>query len=117
MDEQAPVYLDLCAGPIDDKTVEKAVETFEDKDRRETFYKLYAELEMLYEIISPDVFLRPYIDNYGKLSVLYQIVRNAFAKKVAMIKDLMKKTEDLVKKTAVGTGFQTTMKVVRIDEN
>src|ERR1017187_2596564 len=103
MDEQAPVYLDLCSGPVDDKTVEKAIETFEDKDRRETFYKLFKELEMLYEIISPDVFLRPYVENYGKLAVLYQIVKNAFAKKVMMIKDLMNKTEDLVKKTVAST--------------
>jgi type I restriction enzyme R subunit len=117
MDEQAPVYLDLCSGPVDDKTVEKAIETFEDKDRRETFYKLFKELEMLYEIISPDVFLRPYVENYGKLAVLYQIVKNAFAKKVMMIKDLMNKTEDLVKKTVASTGLDTVMKVVRIDEN
>jgi type I restriction enzyme R subunit len=117
MDEQAPVYLDLCSGPVDDKTVEKAIETFEDKDRRETFYKLFKELEMLYEIISPDVFLRPYVENYGKLAVLYQIVKNAFAKKVMMIKDLMNKTEDLVKKTVASTGLDTVMKVIRIDEN
>lgn len=117
MDEQAPAYLELCSGPVDDKTVEKAIETFEDKDRRETFYKLFKELEMLYEIISPDVFLRPYVENYGKLAVLYQIVKNAFAKKVMMIKDLMNKTEDLVKRTAASTGLDTVMKVVRIDEN
>ena len=116
MDEQASPYLELCSGPVDDKTVEKAIETFEDKDRRET-YKLFKELETLYEIISPDVFLRPYVENYGKLAVLYQIVKNAFAKKVMLIKDLMNKTEDLVKKTVASTGLDTVMKAVRIDEN
>ena len=117
MDEQAPPYLALCSGPVDDKTLEKAIEVFEDKERREAFYKLFKELEMLYEIISPDVFLRPHIENYGKLSLLYQIVTNAFSKKVALIKDLMRKTEDLVKKTANGTSSESAMKVVRIDEN
>ncbi len=117
MDEQAPPYLALCSGPVDDKTLEKAIEVFEDKERREAFYKLFKELEMLYEIISPDVFLRSHIENYGKLSLLYQIVTNAFSKKVALIKDLMRKTEDLVKRTATGTGFELAMKVVRIDEN
>ena len=72
---------------------------------------------MLYEIISPDVFLRPHIENYGKLSMLYEVVTNAFSKKVALIRDLMKKTEELVKRTAVGTGFETAMKLVKIDEN
>jgi len=117
MDEHAPPYLALCSGPIDDKAVEKAIEVFEDKERREAFYKLFRELEMLYEIISPDVFLRPHIENYGKLSMLYEVVTNAFSKKVALIRDLMKKTEELVRRTAVGTGFETAMKLVKIDEN
>jgi type I restriction enzyme R subunit len=117
MDEQAPPYLELCTGPADDKTVERAVEAFEDKDRRETFYKLYKEMETLYEIISPDVFLRPHIENYGRLALLYQIVKNAFSNKIAAIKDVMKKTEDLVKQTTQAAGFETVMKLVRIDEN
>ncbi|HZT39979.1 MAG TPA: HsdR family type I site-specific deoxyribonuclease [Bryobacteraceae bacterium] len=115
--EQARPFLELCAGPIDDKAVERAIEVFEDKERRESFYKLFQELETLYEIISPDVFLRPYIEDYGKLSALYQIVVNAFSKKVALIRDLMKKTEDLVKRSVIGTGLDTVMKPVRIDEN
>ncbi|GIU75772.1 MAG: type I deoxyribonuclease HsdR [Bryobacteraceae bacterium] len=115
--EQSRPFLELCAGPIDDRAVERAIEVFEDKERREGFYRLFQELETLYEIISPDVFLRPYIEDYGKLSALYQIVVNAFSKRVALIRDLMKKTEDLVKRSAVGTGLDTVMKPVRIDEN
>jgi type I restriction enzyme R subunit len=116
MDQTRP-FVELCSGPIDDKAVERAIEVFEDKERREAFYKLFQELETLYEIISPDVFLRPYIDDYGNLSTLYQIVINAFSKKVALIRDLMKKTEDLVKRSAVGTGLDAVMKPVRIDQN
>jgi type I restriction enzyme R subunit len=115
--EQAKPFLELCAGPIDDKAVERAIAVFEDKERREVFYKLFQELETLYEIISPDVFLRPYIEDYGKLTALYQIVVNAFSKKVALIRDLMKKTEELVKRSAIGTGLESVMKPVRIDEN
>jgi type I restriction enzyme R subunit len=115
--EQAKPFLELCAGPIDDKAVERAIAVFEDKERREVFYKLFQELETLYEIISPDVFLRPYIEDYGKLTALYQIVVNAFSKKVALIRDLMKKTEELVKRSAIGTGLDTVMKPVSIDEN
>jgi type I restriction enzyme R subunit len=115
--EQSRPFLELCSGPVDDKAVERAIEVFEDKERRESFYKLFQELETLYEIISPDLFLRPYIDDYGKLSTLYQIVINAFSKKVALIRDLMKKTEDLVKRSAIGTPLDSVMKPVRIDEN
>jgi hypothetical protein len=35
---------------------------------------------MLYEIISPDAFLRPFIIDYGTLSAIYQIVRKAYTK-------------------------------------
>lgn len=115
--EQSGPFLELCSGRIDDKALERAIAVFEDKDRRESFYKLFQELETLYEIISPDVFLRPYIEDYGKLSALYQIVINAFSRKVALIRDLMKKTEDLVKRTAIGTGLDSVMKPVKIDEN
>ena len=37
---------------------------------------------MLYEIISPDAFLRPYIDDYATLSGIYAVVRDAYAKTV-----------------------------------
>lgn len=115
--EQSTPYLELCSGRVDDKTVERAIGVFEDKERRDTFYRVFQELETLYEIISPDVFLRPYIEDYGKLSALYQIVINAYSKKVALIRDLMKKTEDLVKRSAVGTGLDAAMKPVVIDQN
>jgi len=48
---------------------------------------------------------------------LLTVVINAFSKKVALIRDLMKKTEDLVKRSAIGTGLDSVMKPVRIDEN
>jgi hypothetical protein len=38
------------------------IEHFLDKRRRKEFFKAYGEVEMLYEIMSPDAFLRPFID-------------------------------------------------------
>ncbi len=117
MTAQAPVYLELCKGQIDDKAVERAIAAFDDKENREKFYTFFKELEILYEIISPDVFLRPFVEDYGRLSVLYQIVRNAFSKQVALVRDLMKKTEELVKRTVTASGLSETMPLVKIDEN
>jgi len=51
---------------------------------------------MLYEIISPDAFLRPFIDPYTTLSSIYAVVRNAYAKKVYVDKAFQKKTNELV---------------------
>jgi type I restriction enzyme R subunit len=116
MKDQAPVYLALCQGPIDDKAVERAIDTFAEKEKRERFYKFFKELETLYEIISPDPFLREHLDNYGNLSNLYRIVRNAFAKGVALYKDLAKKTEGLIRERATAFGFKDSLPLVKIDE-
>jgi type I restriction enzyme R subunit len=67
MKNQGQRYLKLLHGKIDDKTVEAAVEYFGDKERRDEFFKFYRELESLYEIISPDKFLSPYIEDFGLL--------------------------------------------------
>src|SRR3972149_407489 len=93
MAEQAPPFLALARGPVDDKAVERAVEAFGDKDRREAFFKLFLELQVLYEIISPDVFLRDHLEAYGKLSVLHEVVRNAFSKRTALCHAVAKETE------------------------
>ena len=37
---------------------------------------------MLYEIISPDAFLRPYIDGYTGLASMYAVVAKAYTKQV-----------------------------------
>ncbi|MGH9368516.1 MAG: type I restriction endonuclease subunit R [Thermoanaerobaculia bacterium] len=117
MASTAPSYLALCQGPVDDKAVERALDAFADKDRRETFFKFFRELEVLYEIISPDVFLREYLDSYGKLSVLHEIVQNAFSKQLALYRDVAKKTESLVREHVASWGVSTTLPLVRIDEH
>src|ERR1019366_1765955 len=53
---------------------------------------------MLYEIISPDAFLRPYIDDYATLSAIYVVVRNAYTKNIYVDKAFQKKTNELVQK-------------------
>jgi type I restriction enzyme R subunit len=116
MKDRAPVYLALCEGPIDDKALEQAIDAFADKDGRETFYKFYKELETLYEIISPDPFLREHIDHYAKLSALYRIVQNAFTKRVALYKELAKKTEGLIRERAEAYGLKEMLPLVKIDE-
>lgn len=45
-------YLALATGKMDNKAVEKAIDAFEDKTKREAFYKFFKELEQLYEILA-----------------------------------------------------------------
>lgn len=96
MEENVPPYLQLIKFGFNDKDTDNLIAHFRDKSRRKEFFKLYKEVEMLYEIISPDKFLRPYIDNYTTLSAIYQIVRNAYAKRVQVDREFQRKTNELI---------------------
>ena len=98
MESKAPAYLALVTRKFDDKDVDNLIEHFRDKERRKEFFKEYKEIEMLYEIISPDAFLRPFIDDYTTLSSIYSIVRNAYARRVYVDRAFQKKTNELVQK-------------------
>ncbi|MCK4516570.1 MAG: hypothetical protein KAU31_15020, partial [Spirochaetaceae bacterium] len=76
----------------------------------------YKQLEMLYEILSPSPDLRDFIDDFGCLSLLYQIIRNAFRKKTFLYGDVAKKTERLVREKARSYGLESTLSAVKIDE-
>jgi len=98
METKAAQYLRLLRRNFDDKDVDSLIEHFRDRDRRKEFFKEYKEIEMLYEIISPDAFLRPFIDGYATLSSIYAVVRNAYAKTVYADRAFQKKTNELVQK-------------------
>jgi type I restriction enzyme R subunit len=110
-------YERFIKGRLDDKAIEQAIEYFTDKDRREAFYKFYKRLEMLYEIISPDKDLRDYMDKYLKLSSLYTIIRNAFSKRVIVDKELMRKTQQLVRASVENYDIPKPYKIYEIKED
>ncbi len=96
MESKAPDYLRLVQRNFDDKDVDNLIEHFRDKDRRKEYFNEYKEIEMLYEIISPDAFLRPFLDGYTTLSAIYQVVGNAYARRVYVDRAFQKKTNQLV---------------------
>jgi type I restriction enzyme R subunit len=98
MESKVPQYISLITRGFNDKDVDDLIEHFRDKERRKEFFKEYKEIEMLYEIISPDAFLRPFVEKYATLSSIYQVVQNAYAKKVYVDKAFQKKTNELVQK-------------------
>src|SRR3989339_1194314 len=110
MEKDTLRYVSLIKGTYDDKDVDILVNHFKDKSKRKEFFKFYKELEMLYEIISPDAFIRPYIDNYKTLTQIYYVVRNAFADRVYVDKEFQRKTAELVKENVdikiLGTGTE-----------
>ena len=98
MKQKTPEYLKLVTHDFNDKDVDDLIEHFRDKDRRKEFFKEFKEIEMLYEIISPDAFLRPYIDDYTALASIYSVVARAYTKQVYVDKAFQRKTNELVQK-------------------
>lgn len=96
-------YLELIKHGFNDKDTDNLISYFRDKSKRKEFFKLFKEIEMLYEIISPDKFLRPYIDTYATLSAIYQVIRNAYAKRVQVDREFQRKTNELVQSKVSGT--------------
>lgn len=98
METRTPDYLHLVTQNFNDKDVDNLIEYFRDKERRKEFFKEYKEIEMLYEIISPDAFLRPFMEAYITLSNIYEVVRNAYTRRVYVDRAFQKKTNDLVQR-------------------
>jgi type I restriction enzyme R subunit len=117
MESKAPEYLALVTRNFNDKDVDNLIEHFRDKDRRKEFFREYKEIEMLYEIISPDAFLRPFLDNYTTLSSIYAVVRKAYAKTVYIDKAFQRKTNELVQKHIDTTVMEQSDKFVKLDRD
>ncbi len=117
MESRAPEYLGLIECNFNDKDVDTLIEHFRDPERRKEFFKEYKEIEMLYEIISPDAFLRPFIDDYGTLSAIYQIVRKAYTRTVMVDREFQAKTNHLVQEQVGSYGVGGLGEIVAIDGN
>jgi type I restriction enzyme R subunit len=89
-------YLAVEARLSGDKAVEAILEAFRDRDAREAFYGFYRELEELYEILSPDPFLRPFIEDFGRLSEIYRLLRVSYEPEVDVTRSFLRKTANLV---------------------
>ncbi len=100
MKEQAPNYLPFAKG-WDDKAKERAIAHFEEKNRRGDFFKWFRQLQNLYDIISPDAFMRPFVDDYLALSELYALIRSAYGDRIYVDREISNKTRDLLQKHTI----------------
>lgn len=115
MENKSAGYLALITRNFDDKDVDGLIEHFRDKERRKAFFKEYKEIEMLYEIISPDAFLRLYLDDYATLSAIYAVVRKAYAKQIQADREFLRKTNALVQQYIDIEKIEAVTQFVEID--
>lgn len=105
MRETAPQYLPLARG-WDDKAKERAIQHFGDKAKREEFYKFFRQIESLYEILSPDAELRPFIKEYEALAELFALIRNAYSTRPYTDKELTEKTRQLLRSQTTSSNLE-----------
>ncbi|MFO0966090.1 MAG: HsdR family type I site-specific deoxyribonuclease [Gemmataceae bacterium] len=115
MEQKAPLFLKLVTHGFNDKDVDDLIEHFRDKDRRKEFFKEFKELEMLYAIISPDLFMRPFMDDYTALAAMFAVVQKAYTKQVYIDRAFQRKTNELVQKHVQSSPIAAVSDFVAID--
>ncbi len=109
-------YLTLIKGKRQDKAVEAALKRFLDEEERQEFYKYFKKLSDLYEIISPDNFLRPYLDDYETLLRMYKIVRENYERGILLDRMFTRKTALLVQQHTSCSAIKPTLDICQINE-
>lgn len=117
MEKARTNYLPIIGGKKQDKAVEALLNYFLDEEIRNGYYRFFKELAAIYEIISPDAFLRDYIEDYETLSRMYRILRENYDRTIDIDKDFTRKTIELVKKHTKSGNIQPTLEIFEIDEN
>ena len=115
MRETAQQYLPLATGS-DDKAKEQAILHFRDKQVRETFFAFFKQVQNLYNILSPDAFLHPFIEDYQALAVLYGLIRNVNSDRTYVDKELTAKTQQLLQQHTEGDLFELPDAVYELNE-
>ena len=99
-----------------DKMVENVLEHFRDEEKRHQYYKFFQELSEIYEILSPDPFLRQYVDDYGYLSHIYWWLRAYFEPGVQVDRELARKTALLVREHTSSGVVEDPLEIYEIDD-
>ena len=90
--------LDLSGNPADRSA--RIIEFLADPDQRDTFTRDFKALQTAYEVISPDPFLRDYLDRYALIVQIYQVVYDYYDPEAAKRKlrhYLLNKTDALIR--------------------
>ncbi len=98
MDRAEAEFLGFWKGQNADKAVDAVLEHFRNQERREEFYRFFRELQDLYEILSPEPFLRPYLEAYEQLADMYRILKENFEPGVPVDREFLRKTARIVQR-------------------
>ena len=101
----------------DDRAKERAIEHFEEVEDREAFFKFFKQLQNIYTILSPDACLHPFIDDYQSLASLYGLIRNAYADRPYIDRELTAKTRELLQQHTESDQFALPGSIQELNAN
>jgi len=110
-------YLILIIGKNKDKAVEVILDYFKDETKRQEFYEFFKEISDIYEVISPDAFLRPYIEDFDTLARMFKILKEAYEPGIIIDKEFTRKTAKLVQEYTYSGKIKSSLEIYEIDEN
>ena len=116
MAEGREKYLPLVKDKVADKAAEAVLEYFRDKERRHEFYQYFKELQDIYEILSPDPFLRPFMSDYEELARMYRMLRANYEPGISIDREFLRKTARLVQEHTDAVFSGETTKFYKLDE-
>lgn len=108
-------YLSVIENYSYDKAADRALAHFRSQEEKQEYYNFFKELADLYEILSPDPFLREYLDDYDQLARLYRLLRSTEA--VPLDKELMRKTARLVQEHTLPGAIKDAVDIYEINEH
>ncbi len=109
-------YLSIAKGKKRDKAIEALLTHFLDEEARHEFYQYFKTISEIYDILSPDSFLRPYVEDMEELARLYKILKDNFEPGISVDREFSRKTAKLVQKHSDSTDIGETSGIYEIDE-
>lgn len=114
-------YYNTCCndtgGDTPQEAVESVLEHFIEEEKRHEYYQFFKELADIYDVLSPDAFLRPYIEDVETLARMYSMLKEAYEPGIAVDRDFSKKTAELVQKHTATGKIKPSLEVYEINEN
>jgi len=108
-------YLTLVKGKTKDKAIEALLQHFIDNNKRQAFYEFFKELADIYEILSPDAFLRPHMKDYDTLARMFRILREAYEPGIMVDKEFTRKTAKLVQEHTSSGVIRPSLEIYEIN--
>ncbi len=110
-------YLSRLSNTTPDRVIGELLENFREPNERQKYYTRWKEIEDVYNIISPDDFLRPYLEDFEKFARIYNILKSYYDNKQKPDLDLSEKTAQLVRENTSIGDFNQPKSVYTIDNN